>query len=335
MKDGPTQRSSLAMANENPPTSDGLFLPLQNGLSVLIPVYNSAQILPQLIARLAPQLTAFKIPFEVLLVNDASSDESWPVILELAGTHHWIRGLNMMRNYGQHNALLAGLRAARYDTAITLDDDLQHPPEEIPKLITKLAEGFDVVYGSPEAETHGFLRDIASVITKIALQTAMGAESARHVSAFRVFKTDLRRAFPTHFSPFVSLDVLLTWGTTKFGSIRVRHEGRLIGTSNYTVGKLVRHALNMITGFSVLPLQLASVTGFVFSLVGLGILSYVLLRFALYGSTVAGFPFIASIIAIFSGAQLFALGVLGEYLARMHFRLMEKPSYTIREKTWL
>ena len=239
----------------------------------------------------------------------------------------------MMRNYGQHNALLAGLRVARYATAATLDDDLQHPPEELPKLIEKFRNGFDVVYGYPESGTHGLLRNLASMATKLVLQNAMGAESARHVSAFRVFKTDLRRAFNTFQSPFVSLDVLLTWGTTNFGFIRVKHEERQIGRSTYTVRKLIRHALNMITGFSVLPLQFASVIGFAFSFWGLAVLAYVLLRFMLYGSTVAGFPFLASIIAIFSGAQLFALGILGEYMARIHFRSLDRPTYTVAETT--
>ena len=113
-------------------------------------------------------------------------------------------------------------------------------------------------------------------------------------------------------------------------AITLRHDPRRLGVSNYTVGKLLRHALNMMTGFSVAPLQLASIVGFSFTLFGFGVLAYVLGRYLLFGSTVAGFPFLASIIAIFSGAQLFALGIMGEYLARMHFRLMEKPSYAVR-----
>jgi len=303
---------------------------LPSGLSVVVPVYNSAGILPNLVERVLPVANSLNMPFELILVNDGSSDSSWNVIRGVAAKHSWIHGICMMRNYGQHNVLLAGLRLARYAVTVTLDDDLQHPPEEIPKLIEKLCDGFDVVYGSPQRETHGFLRNVASAVTKIALQSAMGVESARNVSAFRAFKTDLRRAFDTYQSPFVSLDVLLTWGTTKFGTVQVRHDERQEGQSAYTVGKLIRHALNMMTGFSVVPLQIASIIGFVFSLGGLGILWYVLLRFALYGSTVAGFPFLASIIAIFSGAQLFALGILGEYLARMHFRLMDRPPYAIR-----
>ena len=159
-----------------------------------------------------------------------------------------VRGIRMSRNYGQHNALLCGIRAARYPIIVTLDDDLQNPPEEIHKLIAALDEGADVVYGTPENEQHGFLRDQSSRITKLALQGAMGAETARHVSAFRAFRTRLRDAFATYRGPYVSIDVLLTWGTTKFSHIPVRHEPRAMGASNYTVRKLVTHAFNMMTG---------------------------------------------------------------------------------------
>jgi undecaprenyl-phosphate 4-deoxy-4-formamido-L-arabinose transferase len=159
----------------------------------------------------------------------------------------------------------------------------------------------------------------------------MGAHSARHVSAFRAFRTRLRDAFEQFHGSLVSIDVLLTWGTSNFAVIRVRNDPRLEGNSNYNFAKLIRHAFNMITGFSTLPLKLASILGFVFSLFGMAVLSYVLLRFVLNGSPVAGFPFLASIIAIFSGVQLFSLGIFGEYLSRMHFRILEKPSYTIKD----
>lgn len=299
---------------------------------MVVPVYNSAAILPDLVERLQPVLSATGTPFELILVNDGSRDESWKVIGQLAARHDWVRGLCMMRNYGQHNALLAGIRAARFDTTVTMDDDLQHPPEELPRLLAKFAEGFDVVYAPPEQEQHGVMRDLASIITKLALQSAMGAETARMVSAWRVFRTQIRDAFAAFHSPFVSMDVLLTWGTTKFTALRLRHDPRLVGKSNYTLPKLIRHAVNMMTGFSVLPLQLASVTGFAFTGFGLLVLVYVLGRYLIAGTTVAGFPFLASIVALFSGAQLFALGIIGEYLARMHFRTMDKPAYTIRER---
>ena len=312
-------------------TSHSVVLP--TGLSVVVPVYNSAETLVELIERFSHALSEMNMPYEVILVNDGSRDGSWQVVQCLVAKYPWVRGICMMRNYGQHNALLAGIRDVRFDTTFTMDDDLQHPPEEMPKLISKIKEGYDVVYGYPEQEQHGILRDLASVITKIALKSVMGAETSSMVGAFRIFKTRLREAFASYHSPFVSIDVLLTWGTISFGAVRVRHEVRKSGKSNYTLGKLLRHAVNMMTGFSVLPLQMASLIGFAFAFFGMGVLGYVLVRYMFFGSTVAGFPFLASIIAVFSGAQLFSLGIIGEYLARMHFRLMEKPSYCVRTTT--
>jgi undecaprenyl-phosphate 4-deoxy-4-formamido-L-arabinose transferase len=301
-------------------------------LSVVIPVYNSQSILPALLERLAAVLPSLANAFEVILVNDGSRDDSWSTIEDLARQHAWISGVDLMRNYGQHNALLCGIRAAKHDVVVTLDDDLQHPPEEIHTLLDKLAEGYDVIYGTPRQEQHGLWRDLASRVTKLALQSTMGAATARKVSAFRAFRTQLREAFANYQSPFLSLDVLLTWGTTRFAAVPVRHDARRAGVSNYTFRKLLTHALNMMTGFSTLPLQLASWIGFTFTLFGLGVLAYVIGRYLLEGGVVPGFAFLASIIAIFSGAQLFALGIIGEYLARMHFRMMERPTYVVRRR---
>jgi glycosyltransferase involved in cell wall biosynthesis len=301
-----------------------------DNLSVVIPVYNSAPTLRALMTRLTQALDHLGLDYEIILVNDGSRDSSWEQIEQLSHEYASLVGINLMRNYGQHNALLAGIRSARCDTIVTMDDDLQNPPEEIEKLLEALAAGYDVVYGTPLQEQHGFWRDLASQVTKLALQGAMGAETARKVSAFRVFRTALRNAFANYQGPFVSIDVLLTWGTTRFTAVPVRHDPRTVGASNYTFRKLVTHALNMMTGFSTWPLQVASLVGFAFTLFGLGVLTYVLGRYFIQGGSVPGFPFLASMVAIFSGAQLFALGIIGEYLARMHFRMMDRPTYTIR-----
>lgn len=303
-------------------------------LSVIIPVYRSAESLTELTEALGQTLPALTSQYEVLFINDGSPDNSWDIITTLTERFPWVRGISLMRNYGQHNALLCGIRQARYDVIVTMDDDLQHPPAEIERLLNKLAEGYDVVYGSPEQEQHGLWRNLASQITKIALQSSMGVDIARRVSAFRVFRTELRRAFADYHSPYVSIDVLLTWGTTRFAALHVPHQPRKYGQSNYTFRKLVTHALNMITGFSILPLQFASLIGFAFTLFGLIVFVYVIGRYLLEGGVVPGFAFLASIIAIFSGAQLFALGIIGEYLARIHFRSMERPVYTVRTTTF-
>jgi glycosyltransferase involved in cell wall biosynthesis len=300
-------------------------------VSVVIPVYRSEKILPELYHQLSAAMAEITPDFEIIFIEDAGGDGSWPIIVSLAQADHRVRGIRMSRNYGQHNAVLCGIRAARYDIVVTMDDDLQHPVSEIAPMLAALRSEYDVVYGTPQTEQHGFLRKIASRLTKIALAEAMGANNARSVSAFRVFRTRLREGFDAYRSPSVSIDVLLTWTTSRFTAIKVRHAPRSAGVSGYSVGKLVHHAFNLMTGFSTLPLQIASIIGFVFVLFGLSILAVVMINYFIRGSAVPGFAFLASMIATFSGAQLFALGIFGEYLARMHFRSMDRPTYVIGE----
>src|SRR5512143_559748 len=301
-------------------------------VSVVVPVYESARILPALVQRVTAVLDGLGGAWEVILVNDGSRDESWTAIQAACASHPGVHGIDLMSNFGQHNALLAGIRAARYDVVVTMDDDLQNPPEEIPRLLDALHENVDVVYGTPAVAQHGLGRNLASSFTKLALRSAMGVSIAEKVSAFRAFRTPLRDGFSDYRSQYVSIDVLLTWSTRRFASVPVRHEPRAEGPSTYTFRKLVTHALNMVTGFSVLPLQISSVIGFVLTLFGFCVLIYVLLRYLALGYSVPGFPFLASIIAIFSGAQLFALGMIGEYLARIHFRVMDRPAYVVRTR---
>ncbi len=306
---------------------------LRPGCSVVVPVYNSTESLMPLVERLVATLDGEGLEHEVILVEDGSKQASWDAVAAVAEAVPAARGIRFKRNFGQHNALLCGIRDARFELTVTIDDDLQHPPEEVPKLLAALGDEHDVVYGRPARQKHGLWRDLASSVTKVALKSAMGARTARHVSAFRVFRTHLREAFEDYRSPLLSIDVLLTWGSQRFTDVEVRHEDREMGQSNYTFGKLVTHALNMMTGFSTLPLRLASLIGFTFTLFGMGVLVYVLVRYFTHGAVVQGFAFLASVIAIFSGAQLFALGIVGEYLARMHFRMMERPPYAVLTRT--
>jgi glycosyltransferase involved in cell wall biosynthesis len=302
-------------------------------VTVVVPVYNSEESLPELCRQLAEELPQVAAAFEVILVSDGSRDGSWRVIQSLARTHEWLRGVALTRNYGQHNALLCGIREAQYDVIVTMDDDLQHPASEIRRLLVKMDEGYDVVYGSPQRREHGAWRNIGSHGVRWALKVAMGIRSARDVSAFRAFRACLRPVFMDYHSPHISIDVLLSWTTTSFTSVTVQHKPRQYGRSNYNVVKLILTAFNMLTGYSTLPLQFASLAGFVMVLFGIGVFVYVVVRYLMLGYSVAGFPFLASIIAIFSGVQLFALGIIGEYLARMYFRTMDRPTYVIREQT--
>ena len=298
-------------------------------LSVVVPVYRGEHLIEPLVARIKDALPKFAEQFEVILVNDGSPDNSWPVIERLAREHTWVRGICLRRNYGQHNATLCGIRQARYPVTITMDQDLQHPPEEIPLLLAKLkGEDCDVVYGSPHKLPQGFVRNLLTANIKRILARVMGVPSVRNISAFRALRTDLRDSFTTFQSPTLILDVLLSWGTIRFESVPVN-----IGPgshSHYSFTSLVRVAILILTGYSTMPLRLASWVGFGMTLFGLGVFAYTLVVYFTQGS-LPGFPFLASIIALLGGAQLFALGIFGEYLARLFDRSMDRPPYVVRE----
>ena len=303
-------------------------------ISVVIPVYRSQNSIALVVKELAAELPKLTDAFEAVLVEDSGGDGSWDVIQRLAAEYEWVRGFKLMRNYGQHSALLCGIRAASFEIVVTMDDDMQHPTPKIKDLLDKLAEGYDVVYGKPERGQHGLFRNIASLMTKWVLQGAMDGETARSISAFRAFRADLRPAFADFRGPPVNIDVLLTWGTSSFTAVSTPHSPRAIGASNYTFGKLVAHAFNMVTGFSVLPLRFASVLGLIMTAFGFLILIYIILSQVLaFQFEIPGFTFTASMISIFAGAQMFTLGIIGEYLARMYLRLMDKPAYVIQQST--
>jgi glycosyltransferase involved in cell wall biosynthesis len=305
---------------------------VRQGISVVVPVYNSEPVLTSLVDRLVMVLRSTGEDHELIFVEDGSKDKSWRVLKGLSEKHACMVALRLQRNSGQHAALLCGIRSARFDRIVTLDDDLQNPPEEIPRLLGELDRDLDVVYGFPRVQQHGLLRNLASSVTKRVLQRSMGAETAEKISAFRVFRTQLRESFSHYDNPFVSIDVLLTWGTTRFGSIDVDHHPREFSTSGYGLVKLLNHAANLMTGFTTAPLQFASLVGFSFS--GVGILAFVfaLVRWIADSSSVPGFTFLASATTLFAGVQLLCLGIIGEYLARIHTGLSGKRPYSVGER---
>jgi len=304
--------------------------PMKKNCSVVVPVYNSAKSLPLLIERLHIALAHIAGKYELILVNDCSQDDSWNVITKLIRDNSWIVGINLRRNYGQHNALLCGIRAAKYDYTITMDDDLQHPPEEIHKLLDGLDKGMDVIYGIPNKLPHSNWRNFFSKFTKLMLARVIGIARVRNISSFRAFHTSLRDSFANFNSPDIIIDALLSWGAMRFGTVVVNESQRVEGKSNYTFFKLVKMGMLILTGFSTAPLRFASLLGFSFTILGVIILIYVLIRYVSEGS-IPGFPFLASAITIFSGTQLFALGIFGEYLGHIFERSSARPPYIIDE----
>jgi undecaprenyl-phosphate 4-deoxy-4-formamido-L-arabinose transferase len=266
----------------------------------------------------------------VVLVVDGSTDGTADVANKLAATHREVRAIELRRNYGQHNALLAGILRAKYEVVVTMDDDLQHRADQIPAMLVPIARGeADLVYGVPSEEEHGMWRSAASRTVKRALALA-GVPAAEDVSAFRAFWTAQREGFQHIQDPYVSLDVMLSWTTTSISRVVVQMDQRLIGTSSYSVRALVRHALNMITGYSNVPLRLVAWLGGMCALIGAVLGAVVIWKYASGDTTVAGFTTIAAMVAVFSGAQMLSLGIIGEYVGRLHTRSTGKPSFVVK-----
>lgn len=302
----------------------------QPGVSIVVPTYKSPTTLTQLVER--TELLGLS-DFEIIIVDDGNNDATWEQIGLLSQAKKSVVGLRLGRNFGQHSALLAGVRKAKYSQIVTIDDDLQNPPEEIPNLLAKLVNGVDVVYGVSTQVRQNVWRRFTSRTAKAIFAKVLGFESAISISSFRAFRTQLREGFAGELGPHVSLDALLTWSTSRFSTLEVEHHARRVGKSNYSFTKLVRFMLDTATSYSTRPLRLATTIGFITTLFGLLMLVWVVGNAIFVGDSVPGFPFLAASIAVFSGVQLVVLGILGEYLGKIHFRAMNKPTFSVSETT--
>jgi glycosyltransferase involved in cell wall biosynthesis len=300
--------------------------------SVVVPVYGSEGTLEPLVQQLADVLPSIADEYEVILVNDGSPDDSWRVIQQLSRVHSWLCGINLMRNYGQDNAILCGILQARYDIIATMDDDLQHAPADLPALVAKLAGGYEVVYGVPRIRRQPLLKTLLSSLFKWSISRLMSLDSVRDLSSYRVFRNPHRDAFASIKGPDVQIDAILSWVYTRFASVEIEEAPRALGKSNYSLSRLIKVSLLILTNYTTVPLRLASILGFVFTALGILALAYVLIVYFVDGS-IPGFPFLASTIIIFGGVQLFALGIIGEYLARIFARSSGRPPYMIHSKT--
>ena len=302
----------------------------QPGVSIVIPTYKSPTTLTELVER--TELLGLSA-FEIIIIDDGNNDATWEQIGLLSQTKKSVVGLRLGRNFGQHSALLAGVRKAKYSQIVTIDDDLQNPPEEIPNLLAKLVNGVDVVYGVSTQVRQNVWRRLTSRTAKAIFAKVLGFESAISISSFRAFRTQLREGFAGELGPHVSMDALLTWSTSRFSTLEVEHHARRVGKSNYSFTKLVRFMLDTATSYSTRPLRLATTLGFITTLFGLLLLVWVVGNAIFVGDSVPGFPFLAASIAVFSGVQLVVLGILGEYLGKIHFRAMNKPTFSVSETT--
>ena len=313
----------LQMANvsENVPELD---------LSIVVPVYNSAATLGSLLERLTQTIEAITQNYEIVLVDDGSRDESWAVIQSLRvnyGDH--LVAVQLMRNYGQHNTLMCGLGVARGEYVVTMDDDLQNPPEEIPKLLAYIKQhALDLVYGCPSKRNHAAWRNLGSTIVWHFYRTVF--RNPVTPTPFRIMRHQLAHSVMFYDLNFTYLDGLLAWCTSRIAGVEVEHHARAQGNSGYSLGKLLGLALNLYTNFSLIPLQIVSGLGLLTAASGFLVGIYYLFQFLASSIAVPGFASTIIAILILGGAQLLALGVIGEYLGRLHLNVNRKPQYVIR-----
>jgi polyisoprenyl-phosphate glycosyltransferase len=305
---------------------------VQVKLSVVIPVYRSQQTLPELHRRVVAAIEPVEPAFEVILVEDCGGDDSWSVVQSLAANDARVRGIKLSRNFGQHAATICGISNARGDWVLTLDDDLEQAPEQIPLLIEKAREGYTVVYGIYGERTHSVWRNFTSELARKLFALAIPSLNHEYTS-FRLVAKGVASKLADFDSPFPFIDGYLSWLTNNYATVVVRHDPRAHAASNYTLRKLLTHTINIFVTFSDLPLRIASWIGLCSAAIGMGWLCFLLLRYFLGGITVSGYASVMAGIIFFGGIQLLILGIFGEYLGRMNFKSSRKPLFLVAEDT--
>lgn len=299
-------------------------------VSVVIPVFNGSATVESLVERLHDSL-AGNYGLEVVLVNDGSADDSASVCRELASRHSSVRFVDLARNFGEHNAVMAGLHFTSGDCAVIVDDDFQNPPAEVSKLVETLREGFDVVFSKYETKHHSAVRNLGSLINNAAATVLLKKDPGLYLSSFKAINRFLIDEITRYEGPYPYIDGLILRVTDRIGTRTVEHQPRSEGRSGYTPTKLVRLWLNMFTSFSILPLRVASGLGLAFAATGLILaLGFAIERLNNPGLP-AGWASLAVIVLLVSGVQLFALGMIGEYLGRLFLKDNGSPMFVARE----
>jgi glycosyltransferase involved in cell wall biosynthesis len=301
-------------------------------VSIVIPVYRSSEHLNELHLRLTKVMREEKRNYEIIFVEDCGGDQSWDIITQLADSDPHLKGIKLSRNFGQHAATICGISEANGRWIVTLDDDMEHPVESIPVLLAKAREGYSLVYGVYPERTHAKWRNVTSDIARRAFNKAIPSLNHEYTS-FRVIDATVAKALSKFDSPFPFVDGYLSWITNNYSTVKIEHQNRANGSSNYTLRKLLLHTANIFVTFSDIPLKLASFAGVLFFLIGMIWLAIVVAGRLFGFITVSGFSSIMAAIILFGGIQLLILGIIGEYLGRMNFKLSRKPLFLIAEST--
>jgi undecaprenyl-phosphate 4-deoxy-4-formamido-L-arabinose transferase len=300
-------------------------------LSVVVPVYKSAKSLPEL-ARQVRQYAAGKFEsYELILVNDGSPDTSWEVIARLANEYHFITGVNLRRNVGQDNAIMAGLHHTCGEVVVIMDDDLQHDPSDIPLLCHEIQKGFDVVYANFEKKEQALWKNLGSWFNDRVAMLVLDKPKQIYMSPYKAIRREVVEEIIKYDGPFSYVDGLIFTITSNITQINATHHSRFAGRSNYNLLKSLQVWLKLATGFSVVPLRMATFLGGIISLFSFVMASFFVLQALLLERVPEGWPSLIVAVFFLGGVQLIGIGAVGEYIGRIFITQNKRPQFTIKE----
>lgn len=306
-------------------------------LSIVVPVYCSALILPQLVEQIHVEMRKEGLDgnFELLLINDDSPDNSWQVIRSLATTHSFIKGISLRRNFGQHNAVMAGLNHVSGNFVVLMDDDLQHPPHAIGDMVRALSEGFDVCYTNYLNRQHAAWKKLGSRFNDWVATHLLGKPKGLYLSSFKGLRKEIVREVIRYDGPYAYVDGLILDVTRSITTIDIEHQDRHEGEGNYNLRRSISLWLKMATSFSVLPLRLATYAGFALAGLSLVMIVFIVAQKFLHPDFPRGWASLIATILLIGGIQTLCIGMIGEYLGRTYLKLNHKPQFVVGATTWI
>ncbi len=303
-------------------------------LSIVVPVYNSERIVLELARRVAEAMARAEVrSYELILVNDGSTDRSWSMIEQACDARPAVRGINLRINSGQHNAIMAGLRAASGAAVVVMDDDLQHAPEDIAKLTASLADGCDLCYAAFRQPQHALWKTAGSRFRDFTVRALLGVPPGIRISSFKAMSADVAREVIRYEGPFPYVDGLALMVTRNVGSVELEHHARHDGRGHYSLRQSISLWAKVAMNFSVVPLRVASWLGIGFAAFGFLFAVYLVVQQLLFQRIpVPGWASLVVFILIVGGVQLLAIGAIGEYLGRAYLHMTAKPQYVIKSR---
>jgi len=304
-------------------------------LSIVVPVYHSASILPKLVNQVHSEMLkeALDGRFELLLVNDGSTDNSWEVIRTLAAEHPFIKGISLLRNFGQHNAIMAGLNYANGDFVVIMDDDLQHPPQAIGNMVRALSAGYDVCYTNYLNRQHVWWKKIGSRFNDWIATRLLNKPKGLYLSSFKAIRKEVVKEIIQYDGPYTYVDGLILDVTRSITTVDIEHQARCEGKGNYNLRRSLSLCMGMATSFSILPLRIASYTGFAMAALSLVMLTFFIIRKLMHPELPAGWASLIVTILFIGGVQTLCIGMVGEYLGRMYLKINRKPQFVVASTT--